>query len=224
MSNKITAAKFILLYIFILLSFENSLAQKGYKISDSRRVYITPVDKKIEAFVNMNKKPKTHKGNIYYWYDNTTIQQTQGGYSGYLLDGQYLEYLYPSNKLSIKGNFRSGLKNGLWMSWYANGKLKEQVEWKKGKLNGIKYSFDTTGKVTKIEIYKHGNFTDTIALKDTSKAPFVQAQLNKVKLWFKKPVKQIDTTRTPAPVAPMTGHSKEVQNKQNAPTDKKRDK
>lgn len=170
----------------VLLQADCTPIQKASAESNHRRVYLTPADKKIEATVSMTMRPKPKKERTYYWYNNTNIQHTQGGYSGYLLDGTYTEYKHPANTLNAKGRYSKGLKNGTWKTWYTNGKLKEQANWKKGRLNGKQYSFDTTGKVQRIDIYKRGAFADTMVLNDTLKqGSFIKTQVRKTTLFFK---------------------------------------
>jgi antitoxin component YwqK of YwqJK toxin-antitoxin module len=79
----------------------------------------------------------------YYWYGHEQINANQGGYSGHLLDGEYLEY-GPSGKLLLKGTYVKGKRTGQWISWYKAGAIRETREYEDGLLEGrtIRYSPD----------------------------------------------------------------------------------
>jgi hypothetical protein len=119
-----------ILFILLLLSSFSAFGQKlplmGIKVR------IPQQDKVIIAEVNEVAEPKKPKQNLtYYWYSANTIQATQGGFSGKLLDGAYTE-LYLNKGLKEQGNFNKGLKTGSWKQWDEDGKLKQVTEWKNG--------------------------------------------------------------------------------------------
>jgi len=76
---------------------------------------------------NITAKPNLH----YYWYSANIIHETQGGFSGKLLDGLYTTY-YPDKNLKEQGRFKKGLKNGLWKTWKEDGSLLSTIDWKHG--------------------------------------------------------------------------------------------
>ena len=69
----------------------------------------------------------------YYWYDANQIHMTQGGFSGKLLDGLYAAY-YRNKNLEEQGNFKKGLKTGIWKKWRADGSLESTTQWNHGLL------------------------------------------------------------------------------------------
>src|ERR1044071_2693369 len=84
-------------------------------------IYINCADSSVHAnVVVVSEKIKVNETSVYHWYSKNTIQHTCGGYSGKLLHGTY-ESFYPNHNLLSKGQFSKGLKEGLWISWFANG-------------------------------------------------------------------------------------------------------
>lgn len=73
-------------------------------------------------------KPALH----YFWYNSGAIHETQGGYSGRLLNGQYTAF-YLNKNLKEQGSFKKGLKDGTWKNWREDGSLLATVTWKHGK-------------------------------------------------------------------------------------------
>lgn len=107
--------------------------------------------------------PKTEPDKTYYWFNANSIKQTQGGYSGHLLNGQYQE-CYPNKTLKIQGSFNKGLKNGIWKNWSINGVLQEETNWKNGLRNGKFTLYDENGDIKKQGSYQN----DMIAPKTSS--------------------------------------------------------
>ncbi len=134
-----------------------SIAQKEFEISNHQNISVNTPSSKIRAVINTdNKKSRKIKMRRYCWYDNSSIHETYGGYSGYLLDGEYTEFTYPGNELSASGQFKNGLKNGKWITWNENHSIKEKSFWKNGELNGKRYSYDINGNLVLVENYKSG--------------------------------------------------------------------
>ena len=102
------------------------------------------------------KIDKTISNVIYYWYTSSGIHRNQGGYTGNLLHGEYLEF-NKDNNLIVKGNFSFGLKSGIWYNWYSDGKLKEISTWSEGKLDGPFMLYDENQKITFNGKYKENN-------------------------------------------------------------------
>lgn len=111
----------------------------------SERAHIFTTEKKIKARPNL----------IYFWYYSNKILQTQGGYDGKLLHGEYTCF-YLNNNLKEKGDFKKGLKNGTWISWFENGKVEAVRNWKAGQLEGKSQSYDLNGNMTDETSY-HNN-------------------------------------------------------------------
>jgi hypothetical protein len=128
--------KYYLLLFFCLPGYV-AIAQKLPDF-DMNKVRITLPDKIIVTGIeptvsSIASKPKA----FYYWYSAGAVHQTQGGYSGKLLDGQYSEY-YPDRNLKQQGNFKKGLKVGLWKNWADDGTLLSISRWKHGTERPVK--------------------------------------------------------------------------------------
>jgi len=93
---------------------------------------------------------------FYYWYDNREIGKNQGGFQGDLLNGAY-QAIDRDNKLIHQGNFKKGLRSGIWKKWSVNGNLISVKEYKIGLLNGKVKSFrEEDGTLRSIERYRNG--------------------------------------------------------------------
>jgi len=96
------------------------------------KVRITQPDKIIVAEIEPVSSSPSIKSNLsYYWYNANTIHISQGGFSGKLLNGLYTEY-YTNKNLKEQGNFKKGLKDGVWKSWNEEGILTSVTNWKLG--------------------------------------------------------------------------------------------
>lgn len=106
----------------------------GQKLPDYglNKVRIAQTDKTIVAEIKpVSLDPSIKQNLVYYWYSANIIHNTQGGFSGKLLNGQYTEY-YPDKNLREQGEFKNGLKDGIWKSWNDDGILTATTNWKRG--------------------------------------------------------------------------------------------
>ncbi|RKR84469.1 MORN repeat protein [Mucilaginibacter gracilis] len=176
----------VLLLIFSVKVFAQKMPDMGlYKVR------ISTSDKNITAEIKpVKSEPSLQSDRFYNWYCSNQIKQTQGAYSGALLNGQYNEF-YPNKNLKEQGVFNKGLKNGIWKSWTEDGVLVQRITWNNGikqgeydwydekgnlkqkgtyhhdLLNGKQYNYDGKGKV-EVSTYKDGNLVP----KETKKASF----------------------------------------------------
>lgn len=105
---------------------------------DLNRIRITQQDKTIVAETEPVSSASSIKPLLlYYWYSANTIHISQGGFSGKLLNGQYTEY-YTNKNLKEQGNFKKGLKDGVWKSWNEEGTLTSVTNWKHGSEISVK--------------------------------------------------------------------------------------
>lgn len=140
-------------YIYILLFFYLTSFSKKPPVST---FYLSLADETIKAQAISEKTIiTTEQSKTYYWYSHNSIHQTQGGYDGRILHGEYSSF-YLSNQLKEKGRFYKGLKHQRWSLWYENGKLHEIYHWKKGVLNGIHQVYDENGVIVLEENYNNG--------------------------------------------------------------------
>lgn len=144
------AGKYI--YIIFLFFYFSSFSGKP-PIST---FYLSLADETIKAQAISEKTTiKAEQNKIYYWYSHNNIHQTQGGYDGRILHGEYSSF-YLSNQLKEKGRFYKGLKHQRWTLWYENGKLHEVYHWKKGMLNGLHQVYNEQGILVLEENYDDG--------------------------------------------------------------------
>lgn len=190
-----------LFLLFFLLSF-NFIERQLKRIRQN--------DHNLEFYVLTNKTIVPKKGKRYFWFDKGQLNESVGAYDGDLLDGAFSR----SNrayKLIEKGSFNSGLKEGSWKSWYADGTLKEVTTYRNGKKQGMYTQYDTTGnllvkgkysgdrKDSRWLIYdiKDTLYYDKGALrlpkvKDTLKPSFFK----RVKIFFSKKDKKADPSQS----------------------------
>lgn len=95
--------------------------------------------------------PKADK--MYYWFKGGLIHNAQGGTAGALLDGKYLK-MFHSNQLAEQGEFKNGIKVGLWTTWHPNGIMESTLNWKKGFRKGAYHRYDLKGILVEEGSYK----------------------------------------------------------------------
>src|SRR5665213_873220 len=76
-------------------------------------------------------EPRIKNDRYYFWYLHNIIHSTQGGYSGQLLNGHYTAF-YPDKNLKEEGDFKTGLKDGVWKTWNPKGDLTSVTNWDEG--------------------------------------------------------------------------------------------
>lgn len=91
---------------------------------------------------------------FYYWYGHGQINANQGGYSGHLLHGEYLEY-GPSGKMLMKGTYERGVRSGHWIYWYKAGAIQETREYEDGLLEDKTIRYSSDGRIIHSASYRH---------------------------------------------------------------------
>jgi len=130
------------------------LAQQDFNFNDpttgiSNRVYVQYTDSIVETFYYRGgKKIKTNDELLYFWYAARDIKHTRGAFEGKLLHGKYTMFYYNKDLLA-KGEFKYGLKYGVWRSWYQGGEIKKKEKWHKGRIVGTAYYYGYTGVLEK---------------------------------------------------------------------------
>ncbi|KOY84382.1 hypothetical protein AD998_21175 [bacterium 336/3] len=150
--------------IWLLIGVSYSLqAQKLSKMleeaTNTQKITLTSGDSVIIFHVvGEPKEIKPQKERFYWWYSGGKLKNTQGGYSGKLLNGTYL--LQTSNKdILMEGNLKYGLKIGVWKSWYPQtGHLQSIESWKNGLLNGKVERFSEDGRTLLYKNYYKNGF------------------------------------------------------------------
>lgn len=138
----------LLLFFLTVNANGQNLNAKRYVKTDSFKCEFFVSDKVIKDFFIRDSL-------IYFWCKAQKIFDTQGGYSGKLIDGKFNKF-YHSGQLAEQGFFKRGLKDGEWKIWHPNGLLKQVSTYKEGKINGRLVKFDEAGNVTAEQKYKRG--------------------------------------------------------------------
>jgi antitoxin component YwqK of YwqJK toxin-antitoxin module len=145
-------------FILLFLLFPTALfAQKAANYGINK-VHIVDQDKIIQAELLPDSSQPAKKVTLfYYWYSSNHIYETQGSYSGQLLNGTYNEY-FIDRSLKVQGQFKNGLKDGIWRRWDDKGIMTELYTWKKGVKDGSYMLFDEKGNIREAGKYKQGVF------------------------------------------------------------------
>jgi antitoxin component YwqK of YwqJK toxin-antitoxin module len=155
---------------FLLCLCSNYLIAQKMPDYGFNRIRITQEDKVLQFETQPVKGHPVPKPQLwYFWYSANQIQNTQGGYSGKLLNGDYRSY-YLNKNLMEQGSFNAGLKDGTWKSWTANGVLRESISWQNGWMTGEFNKYDDTGKLRLSGRYKNGVMDgpiQSLGIKDT---------------------------------------------------------
>ena len=161
--------KKILFLLFIIPHLVG--AQIFLKDYNSREIAIQYDDSLINASVLVDKidyEPMSN--NVYYWYQSKQISKNLGGYSGYLLHGEF-RVLNKSKQLLTQGSFSLGLKDGMWKRWNSKGGITSIKNYNKGVLQGELLMFNTFGHKIKHAYYNEGILMkDLMQINDSVKA------------------------------------------------------
>jgi len=144
-----------LLLIALLTIFFNGTKAQYYngrvRIDSSDRSYIFQVT---------DDGRRTNSGLFYYWFKSGRIHKTQGSYYGKLLHGNY-KVVDRDRHLLEEGQFKKGLKTGLWRTWYEDGALRSTWRKRFGFWNQTYHisEYDANGNKTKSGFENKGLFT-----------------------------------------------------------------
>lgn len=140
-----------LLVILIIFTFSSNINYCQEKVNYSNLRSLRHdggfVRFQVEDF-NPKKNNRYNNSLFYYWYKSQSVISTQGGSSGLLLHGIY-EQFHTNKQLAIRGFFKKGLKNGVWMYWNDEGHLIKEEIWKKGKPKKSAFDYNTKGEIVK---------------------------------------------------------------------------
>ena len=120
-----------LLPLIFLLVLGKAYAQRPFAYDDTK-VTIADTGQTVQAEILPSKSdPKILNDRYYFWYIPNAIHSTQGGFNGQLLNGNYAAY-YPDKNLKEQGDYKKGLKDGIWKTWNRKGDLTSVVNWNNG--------------------------------------------------------------------------------------------
>ncbi|TYR36315.1 hypothetical protein FXV77_10430 [Sphingobacterium phlebotomi] len=137
-----------LLLSYFLLTLQGSYAQSEMDLLEQvqNRITINHDNGEKEVFTVTPKTAKARSQRLYHWYQAQRVQQTQGGYTGKLLHGNYNRYA-PNKQLMLQGTYKKGLADGNWKEWRPNHRLAKEEHWKKGQQDGKARHYDEQGKL-----------------------------------------------------------------------------
>lgn len=149
-----TIPRFILVLLaFTLLSFADPYTIKRISDKNFRYEFYT-TDKKVD--------PKANK--TYYWFKGGLIHEAQGGIAGDLLNDKFIK-MYHNNQLAEQGQYKNGLRIGLWKTWYQNGILATTTNFSKGVRSGNYSRYNESGNLVESGKFssdsKTGKWTNT---------------------------------------------------------------
>jgi hypothetical protein len=152
--KKIFLPHYILIFFaFALVSFADPYAIK--RISDKEYRY---------EFYTTAKKIKPNTAKTYFWFKGGLIHEAQGGIAGDLLDDKFTK-MYHTNQLAEQGQFKEGLRVGLWKTWHPNGVLATTLAYSKGLRCGKYFRYDENGNLIENGAFrsnlKSGKWTNT---------------------------------------------------------------
>lgn len=114
-----------------------------------------------------SKLPTADLKNRYYYYIRNSIESAQGSYVGKPLDGTFVA-VNAANKLMERGMFKSGMKEGKWITWYENGNIRSVTSWHDGVRSGKFWLYSDSGKLRQEGQYKNDLLTGRITSYDAS--------------------------------------------------------
>ncbi|TAJ09147.1 hypothetical protein DMA11_20630 [Marinilabiliaceae bacterium JC017] len=101
------------------------------------------------------------KADCYYFYfHHQHINRSKGYFIGKPLDQLYVKHTREGMLLE-KGNFKTGLKHGIWQEWYLNGEIKSQAKWRNGMGVGKKNQYAKNGDLVRQYKWKDGKWVLT---------------------------------------------------------------
>ena len=83
---------------------------------------------------------------------------------------------HPNGKLKIKGQFKNGFRDSLWVSYYPNGIIQSKNYYKDSVLNGNSIVYYSDGSIRYAGFYLQG--------KKHGKWEFIDKEGNKREIWF----------------------------------------
>lgn len=162
-----------LLLFYFLLTLQGSYAQSEMNLLEQvqNRITINHDNGEKEVFTVTPKTTKARSQRLYHWYQSQRVQQTQGGYTGKLLHGNYNRYA-ANKQLMLQGTYKKGLADGNWKEWRPNHRLVKEERWRKGRQNGKATHYDEQGNLLLQGKLKDGKWHGKVWTLDTSDSSY----------------------------------------------------
>lgn len=137
-----------LLLSYFLLTLQAGYAQSEMDLLEQvqNRITINHDNGEKEVFTVTSKTTNVKSQRLYHWYQSQRVQQTQGGYAGKLLHGNYNRYA-ANKQIVLQGTYKKGLADGNWKEWRPNHRLAKEERWSKGQQRGKARHYDEQGNL-----------------------------------------------------------------------------
>lgn len=111
---------------------------------------------KCDFYISFSDKEVKYEDTLHYhWFKAQQIHVTQGNSSGRVLNGEFTKF-YLSGQMAEQGEFKKGLKDGVWKTWFESGNLKSIYNYKEGIIKGDYMLFNEAGDVRESGKIKKG--------------------------------------------------------------------
>ena len=153
----------LLVMVGILLSgCSELLFWKKEPISVYQSIRIESENSIAECNITDLQVPNPESGLTYYWLKNRKINYSQGAYAGHLLHGKYQSF-FPEGDLMESGQFKKGLKEGVWRNWGRNNQIQAEYTFSRGGKDGPFKEY-VAGQLLRSGDYKDGVYNGKIVL------------------------------------------------------------
>jgi antitoxin component YwqK of YwqJK toxin-antitoxin module len=110
----------------------------------------------MDFYISTSSKKINFKDTLkYHWFKSQKLHITQGGAAGHLLHGHFQKF-HNSGQLAECGEFKFGLKDGEWLTWYESGGLKSKLYYHEGVLKGSYTLYTENGQLRESGRYRKG--------------------------------------------------------------------
>lgn len=111
---------------------------------------------KCDFYVSFSDKEVKYEDTLHYhWFKSQQIHVTQGNSSGRVLNGEFTKF-YLSGQMAEQGEFKKGLKDGVWKTWFESGNLETIYNYKEGIISGDYMLFNEAGDLRESGKIKKG--------------------------------------------------------------------
>lgn len=111
-----------LIVLFLLLSIESMLISQDI---EKRFVKTDSFNYEFNIGTDNFLNSRLTDSLFYYSFKAQKLSIIQGGAIGFLLNGNFLKY-YSDGNIAESGALINGLKNGIWKTWFHDGKMKSK--------------------------------------------------------------------------------------------------